>query len=177
MAIRIAMMLCCLSACVVSAAAGQKAAVFPFELIEASQLDVGGLPFGGLKLGGVPKEEKRRLVLVDVELAELMRRDGRYDVADLVGLAAEIEAASPLHKCNGCEADIAKKAGADLAVSGTVEKFSDTLLNVSIFVREAASGTLKQSMSTVIQGNTDEAWLRGVRWLAKNRLLTEGGSQ
>jgi hypothetical protein len=28
-------------------------------------------------------------------------------------------------------------------------------------------------MSTDIRGNTDETWLRGIRWLAKNRLLVD----
>jgi hypothetical protein len=35
---------------------------------------------------------------------------------------------------------------------------------------DVASGRLKRAGNVVIQGNTDESWLRGVRWLMKNKL-------
>ena len=60
---------------------------------------------------------------------------------------------------------------------GLVQKFSDTLLAVSIQVIDAETGALKNSYSAGLQGNTDEAWLRGVSYIVRNKLTTEGTSQ
>ena len=44
-----------------------------------------------------------------------------------------------MYKCNGCEDDLAKKVGADIAFIGTVRKASDVLFTVSIYVRDVTS--------------------------------------
>ena len=88
---------------------------------------------------------------------------------DLAGLASEIEKASPFDKCDGCETEIAVKAGADLAVTGFVDKLSDALISLQLFVRDAKTGEMKKTMSAEIRGNTDELWLHGLRWLWRNR--------
>ncbi len=57
--------------------------------------------------------------------------------------------------------------------TGLVDKASDTLLNMRIMEIDVASGSIETRGNVVIQGNTDEAWLRGVRWLMKNKLPAE----
>jgi hypothetical protein len=103
----------------------------------------------------------------------LVAGDGRYEPVDLSTMTADIERAAPLHKCNGCEADLAKAARAEVAMTGTVQKVSNLILNLNIYVREADSGKLVRAMSVDIRGNTDETWLRGIRWLVKNRLFAD----
>jgi Protein of unknown function (DUF2380) len=44
-------------------------------------------------------------------------------------------------------------------------------------MREAESGKLMRVMSVDIRGNTDETWLRGLRWLLSNRLLSNEAKQ
>lgn len=145
-----------------AASAGPKAAIFPFELIDVS---IDGA------LGGARADEAQRLVLVTRELRQLAARDAGYDVVDLSGLAAETEKAAPLHKCGGCEVDIARRAGADIAVTGTVRKVSNLILGFTIQVRDVTSGRLTRVLQADIRGNTDESWVRGIRWLVANRLL------
>jgi Protein of unknown function (DUF2380) len=147
------------------AVAAPKAAIFPFDIRDVEQE-------GEL----VPKskpEDARRMKLVADELAALMKKDGRYEVVDLTPLAKEVDAASPFSKCDGCEAPIAKQAGADLAVTGYVDKLSDALISLQLFARDAETGKLTKSMAAEIRGNTDELWLHGIRWLWKNRFNTE----
>jgi hypothetical protein len=60
---------------------------------------------------------------------------------------------------------------------GLVQKFSDTLLSVSIQIIDAKSGTVKNSYTVGVQGNTDEAWLRGVSYIVRNKMSIEGASQ
>lgn len=152
-----------LSVCVVAtpSLAATKAAVFPFDMHDVALDDD---PFAKLK-----PDDVQRLKLVADELKALMANDGTYEVIDLSALAKEVDDASPYDKCNACEVPIAKKAGADLAVTGFVQKVSDALMSLRIFARDAETGKLVKSMSATVQGNTDELWLHGIRWLWKNR--------
>ena len=144
-----------------AALAGPKAAVFPFELIDDS-LD-------GQYLG-TRTDEGPRLALATAELRKLVEQEVGYDVLDLAAVAPEVEKASPLYKCNGCEVELARKAGADLAVTAAVRKFSNLLLSLHIYVTEVNSGKLTKMYRVDIRGNTDESWLRGVRWLVTRGL-------
>ena len=76
------------------------------------------------------------------ELRQLAARDGGYELVDLSGLAAETEKAAPLHKCGGCEVDIAHRAGAEIAITGTVRKVSNLILGFTIQVRDVSTGRL-----------------------------------
>ena len=147
------------------AVAAPKAAIFPFDIRDVAQ--------EGELIPKSNSEDERRMKLVADELKTLMQKDGTYEVVDLSPLAAEVEAKSPFSKCNGCEAPIAKQAGADLAVTGYVDKLSDALISLQLFARDAETGTLTKSMSAEIRGNTDELWLHGIRWLWRNRFNVE----
>jgi len=146
----------------IPAAAGPKAVIFRFELIDVS---IDG------ELLGTRVEETQRLDLITQELRQLAVRDGGYELIDLSGLTAEIEKAAPLHKCDGCEVDIAQRAGAEIALTGTVRKVSNLILGITIQVRDVSTGRLTRVLQASIRGNTDESWLRGIRWLVANRLL------
>jgi hypothetical protein len=149
--------------------ASQKIAVFPFDIRDIGQ--------EGEVVPTYQPEDIRRMKLVADELKTLLAKSGRYEVVDLSPLANEVEAASPFSKCDGCEAPLAKRAGADLAVTGHVEKVSDALISLQLFARDAETGKLTKSMSAEIRGNTDELWLHGIRWLWKNRFNVEATAQ
>ncbi len=142
-----------------------KVAIFPFDIRD---VEIEG------DLMAQPKEEDvRRMRLVADELKTLMQKAGTYEVVDTTPLAAEIEKASPFSKCGGCEAALGKQAGADLAVTGYVDKLSDALISLQLFARDTTTGEVKKSMSAEIRGNTDDLWLHGIRWLWKNRFNAE----
>ena len=156
-------------------AAAPKLVLFPFEMVDAAQ-DAGamGMGFGGGLPMGPDKAEVRRLALITDDLRQRIANDARYDLisADLV--VADVEKLGPIHKCNGCEDDIARKAGAEVAVIAIVEKLSDLLYNFNLYVRDVAQQKLTAVMSTTVQGSTDEAWRRGIRYLAERKLLQAG---
>jgi hypothetical protein len=156
-----------------AALAGQKAIIFPFDLIDQSQqFEIGLMP------KEIDPEEKRRLAVISEELTKLIKESGRYEVVDAGPIAAEIEQKAPIHKCNGCEDDLAKKVGAEVAFIGTVRKASDVLFTVSVYIRDVASAKVIKQASSEIYGNTDAMWLRAVRYLVEKRLFApEGGSQ
>jgi hypothetical protein len=138
-------------------------AIFPFELIDTS--------FEG-EVYGVRADETRRLSLITEELRRRLTSDGRFDAADMTAIKPEIERASPLYKCATCALDLAHRVGAEQVMTGTVQKVSNLILNINIYVRDAESGKLISVASVDIRGNTDEIWLRGLHWLISNRLLS-----
>jgi hypothetical protein len=150
---------------VTPALAVTKTAVLPFDYRDVQQ-------DGELFPQNNP-EDLRRLQLIADELKSLMQKDGKYQVVDLSSKAKEIEAASPFYKCDGCEVPIAKEAGADIAVTGYVEKLSDAAINLQLVARDTQTGKPTKTMSALINGNTDDLWLHGIRYLWKNRYNVE----
>jgi hypothetical protein len=140
------------------------AAAFDFELYDTSLEG---------EVRGENPDERRRLLLISDLLRRLLRESGRFEVLDLAPVAARIAAAGQFRGCNGCAVAIARDLGADLAVTGVVQKVSNLILNINIYLYDAESGRLAQAMSADIRGNTDESWSRGVSWLVRNRLLAE----
>ena len=146
----------------------QKAVVFPFDLIDQKQqFEI------GVMYMGIDPEEKRRLELISKELTKLIKEKGPYDVVDIAPIAKEVEEMAPMHQCNGCEDELAKKVGADIAYIGTVRKASDVLFTVSVYVRDVANQKVIKQASSEIYGNTDAMWERAVRYIVDRRLYPE----
>ena len=126
---------------------------------------------------GLDPEDKRRLEVITAELTKLIKDSGRYEVVDSAPIAKEIDDKSPMYKCNGCEDDLAKKVGADVAFIGTVRKASDVLFTVSIYVRDVANQKVINQGSSEIYGNTDKMWLRAVNYIVDRRLYADKGAK
>ncbi len=123
-----------------------RVAVFDFELIDTS-LDG--------EVYGTSSAEKERLQKLGQHLRAALAGSGRYEVAD-IGPVEEAARGSNLQACGGCDGDFAKKVGAGFSITGTVQKVSNLILNISIYVRDATSGNVVRSMSADMRGNTDE---------------------
>jgi hypothetical protein len=145
------------------AAAEPRVAVFDFELIDTS-LD------GEMK--GTSAEEKARLAKLAPALREKLAASNRYIVVDATPVLERAHAQN-LQTCGGCDATLAREAGADVALTGTVQKVSNLILNLNIYLRDAGDDRLLQAMSADFRGNTDESWSRALDWLIRNRLLAE----
>ena len=146
-------------------AGAQTVAAFDFELIDTS-LE------GEIK--GSRPDEQARLARLSDRLRQRLRESGRFTLVDIAPVAAEARA-SNLQGCNGCDTRLAQRVGAELAVTGTVQKVSNLILNMNIHVREASSGRTVAAMSADMRGNTDESWSRALDWLVRNRLLGPDG--
>lgn len=150
-----------------AAQSAQRAAVLPFELRVELQMD-------GLSLYGLPpkpkKSETERLKLARAELIKMLEDRGAYEIVDLSEHASDIRRESPFDRCDGCEVEFGKRVNADVTVLGVIQKSSEMLLNVAIYVRDVKTGELVKSMLVSIMQNDDAGWLRAVRYLVKNRL-------
>lgn len=146
-------------------AAERRIAVFEFELIDTSLES---------STSGPRADEAARLHQVSDQLRQRLAASGRFSVVDIAPVAVEARA-SHLHGCNGCEANLARKVGADLAITGVVQKVSNLILNMNIYIRDAATGRVMAGVSADLRGNTDETWSRTLDWLVRNRLLAADG--
>ena len=145
-------------------AAPLKTAIFPFELIDSGE----GTP-------GAPSHEAelRRLAMIASILKERLAASGVYAPIDLAGTEAAIAKSPALNGCQRCAEEIARGAGAEIAVVGYVQKVSNLILNINIRVSNAHTGQILATASADIRGNTDETWTHGIEWLVKNRLLAK----
>jgi hypothetical protein len=142
----------------------QSVAVFNFELIDTS-LE------GAIR--GARADEQERLARLSDQLRQLLRDSCQFSLVDLTPIASEAQA-SNLQACGGCDMRLAQRVGAELAITGTVQKVSNLILNMNIHVRDASSGAIITAMSADMRGNTEESWSRTLYWLVRNRLLAPG---
>ena len=142
-------------------AAQQSAAVFDFEFMDSS-LE------GELK--GKRPDEQARLADISRQLRTRMAESGRFRLVDIAPVAGQA-LASNLQACGACDVRLAGEVDAELAVTGTVQKVSNLILNMNIYVREVATGKLIGAMTADMRDNTEESWSRTLDWLVRNRLL------
>ena len=137
-----------------------KVAVFDFELFDTSlQGEVSG-----------QKAEQERLIRAGDQLRKALAESGKFVILDIAPVNAAAHSRN-LQACGGCDVQYAQQLGADLAITGLVQKVSSLILNMNIHLRNVHTGRLVTSMSADLRGNTDESWSRAVSFLVRNRLL------
>jgi hypothetical protein len=138
-----------------------KVAVFDFELLDTSLQGY---------VDGPRADEQRRLMNISEQLRKALAESGKFVVLDIAPVNAAAHG-SNLQACGGCDVQYAQQLGADLAITGLVQKVSALILNMNIYLRDAHTGQLITSMSADFRGNTDESWSRAASYLLRNRLL------
>jgi hypothetical protein len=143
-----------------AALARTPAAVFDFALYDTSLQG---------QEQGPQTAEQRRLAALDAQLREALVRSGCCELVDVGGIAQQAQGVE-MWRCNGCDVDFARKAGAKLSVTGWVQKVSNLILNINLSVRDVTTGEVVSAGSVDIRGNTDESWSRGLAYLLQERL-------
>ncbi|WP_143199353.1 DUF3280 domain-containing protein [Bradyrhizobium sp. NAS80.1] len=137
-----------------------KLAVFDFELVDTS------LP--GEFYGSKPEEA--RLERISEQLRKELTDSGRFQVLDIAPVRDAARHAN-LQACGGCDLKLAGQLGADLEITGVVQKVSDLIINLNIYLRDVKTGNMITAASADMRGNTDESWSRTMSYLIRNRLL------
>ena len=138
-----------------------KLAVFDFELIDT-----------GLQgeMNGPRKDERERLMRAGDQLRGELADSGKFRLVDTSPVNAAAHD-SNLQNCDGCDVRFAQQLGADLVITGVVQKVSNLILIMSIYLRDSHTGRLVTAMNADLRGDTDESWARTVSYLVRNRLL------
>jgi hypothetical protein len=159
---RVALLLSMLASLVpLHAAEPPKLAVFDFEMIDSS------LP--GQFYGPQADEHDRLLRVGDLVRKEL-GESSKFQIVDIAPVNAAAHQ-SNLQACGGCDVKLAQQLNADLDITGVVQKVSNLILNINIYLRDVHTGRLVTAVSADMRGNTDESWSRATRYLIRERLL------
>jgi hypothetical protein len=116
--------------------------------------------------------ERARLALIASLFKAKLEASGRYTFVSIpAGAAGKIAAGPAIGACGGCEFGYGKELGADTVAWIVVQKVSDLILNINVYMGDVATGKLAFVHSVDIRGDTDESWTRGITYLVKNYLL------
>ena len=137
----------------------KSAAVMDFELIDEMR---------DYETKDAQAAQQHRLVLISNALRSEFDQRGMYrtvDNNDAAKLIADQKARQDLRNCNGCELDIGRALGADVVILAWVQKVSNLILNINIEVKDVASGKTLYTKSVDLRSNSDNSWLRGIRYM------------
>jgi hypothetical protein len=117
-------------------------------------------------------EELQRLRMLGELFVKMVNDSGRFRTMVIpADLQNEIAAGPEISNCNGCERLYAKRIGADWAAWGSVQKVSNLILNINLYIEDAQTNKLEFVKSVDIRGNTDESWRRGLTYMLQHYLL------
>ena len=136
-------------------------AVFDFEMIDNS-LDG--------EMRGKRADEQDRLMRVGDQVRKELGDSGKFRIVGIAPINAAAHQ-SNLQACGGCDVTLARELGANLELTGVVQKVSNLILNISMYLRDAHTGGLVLVANADMRGNTDESWSRATRYLIRERLL------
>ncbi|KUO65022.1 MAG: hypothetical protein APF80_10535 [Alphaproteobacteria bacterium BRH_c36] len=112
--------------------------------------------------------EKNRARLLDALFKQKLEATGRFKFVGIPEAVRDEIASGPfIGECNGCEVDYGRKLGADLIAWGTVQKVSNLILNLNVYMGSVETGQMTYIKSVDIRGNTDTSWTKGLEWMLK----------
>ncbi|MEO0386977.1 MAG: DUF3280 domain-containing protein [Pseudomonadota bacterium] len=123
------------------------------------------------ELGQSP-EEAARLNMVTALVEERFAAAG-CTFLDLAPARADLDRVVNPAKCYGCDIRIGAALGADYVLVGEVQKVSNLILTMNLQLRDVASGETVKGRVVDIRANTDESWLRGMRYILKTAFFAE----
>lgn len=116
--------------------------------------------------------ERARMIIVEERFKSSLEASGRFTfVAVPPDVRAKIAAGQTIGECGGCEIDYGKSLGADMIAWIEVQKVSNLILNLNVYMADMATQKMTFKRSVDIRGNTDETWTRSINYLVKNYLL------
>ncbi len=151
--------------------------LYDIAILHSSAEDVPNVAFFGFRLINTSIEptsadDEQRIRMLDDLLQQQLASSGQFHIVPVAeALQQEIANGPGIANCNGCQREYAQKAGADWAAWGTVQKVSNLILNINLYMEDEHTGQLQFAKSVDIRGNTDESWRRGLVYLLQNYLL------
>jgi hypothetical protein len=116
--------------------------------------------------------ERKRIAATEKQFTTLLAKSGDYDIIPLTdNVRREMAQGAPLGECGGCEAAYGKELHADRVAWMTVQKVSELILNMNVYVADPGTGKLTFVKSVDMRGNTDESWSRSLKYLLDNYFL------
>jgi hypothetical protein len=139
-----------------------KIAVFDFELEDTSA--------AGTLSTGEGAGDRARMQAVTAEACRILAQSGRYSLIDTHGVDTKPVKERSFRNCNGCDASIASKLGAEQSLIGVVTRVANTEYYVSLQITDTKTGKVVNQQAAFFTG-ADDAWASGVRMLIRHGVL------
>jgi hypothetical protein len=141
-------------------------AVFEFELEDGS---------AGASIAGASAADEAHMRSVSTEVRRVIEKSGRYVLVDVGASDEPAVKTHSLRKCNGCDAVVARNAGAEQSLIGVVRRITRTEFVVSFRLTDAKTGAVLAFHESDLQMGADYSWSRGAVRLIRDRLLDAKG--
>jgi hypothetical protein len=113
--------------------------------------------------------ERNRTAAIGEQFTSALKASGGYQIVPLTeDIKSEIAHGQSVGHCGGCEADYGKKLKADRVAWIIVQKVSNLILNMNVYIADTQTDKYTFIKSVDIRGNTDESWSRSLRYLLDN---------
>ncbi len=86
-------------------------------------------------------------------------------------MKTRIKAGQSIGDCGGCEIDYGNELGVERIAWITVQKVSNLILNMNVYMADVATKQMTFVRSVDIRGNTDESWAIAIKWLIRNYMI------
>jgi hypothetical protein len=139
-----------------------KLAVFAFELDDFSP---------AVSTGAEDPADASQLARVTEDVRNLLSQSGRYELISVESADAVAAKKHMLRDCNGCDAPLALKLGAEQSLVGVVKRISRTEYQVRFQLRDTRTGEIIAEADTGLRMGAMDSWNRGAVRLIKDRLL------
>jgi hypothetical protein len=140
---------------------GQRAAFFGVTFVDASHE---GQHYGARE------DETARVALVERYVREALAEQ-ELVLVDLAPVENRLRRTRNPASCGGCELRMARELDARYAIVAEVHKVSNLILAMRLAIRDADSGRQVRGLGVDIRANTDQSWLRGMRYILDNGIF------
>jgi len=141
--------------------------VLPFDMVDTS--------LQGELNGGPLESDVKRLGRTEAIARRSLNHLDAFETISREPVSARITQAQNtyryLYSCNGCDVKIGRAAGADLVMTGWVQKVSNLILNVNATLRRTDTGAEVGGGSVSMRSNTDDSWRSAALYLIEHTLL------
>lgn len=128
--------------------------------------------------GPITAEERARLGQIEESYIDKLEAAKKYSFVRLPDdLRNKIASGQPVGECGGCEIDYGKQLGVPVVMWGTVQKVSNLILNLNIYMADVEQRKMIFVKSVDMRGNTDETWQQAVNYMVKRYIVKTPGSQ
>ncbi len=124
------------------------------------------------EINGVRADETERLARTEAYVEGVLRDHG-LELVDLAPVAEELDRTLNPADCNDCDLAMARELGARYSIVAEVQKVSNLILSMNLYFRDAETGEQLRGQAVDIRGNTDDSWMRGMRYILERNVFAE----
>lgn len=116
--------------------------------------------------------ERNRLKNIEDIFKSSLEASGKYKFVPVsAAIQEKIGKDQKMGECGGCELTYGKDVGADQVAWIEVQKVSELILNINVYMKDVKSGDAVFTKSVDLRGNNDESWNHSMKFLIKRYLL------